>query len=144
MRAVAYLVMASLGLSWGASALAKAEIQIFLNYRGVNRYDAKLVSDWDYVVTAAVLYFQANERPTNAACFKGDPQEAVELFEAMVQEMNRGRKKRIGHWAETFLDPDSGKLAIRVVEVLRDGRERPWFPRLRECTRWSTRSERLN
>lgn len=145
MKSLIVLTISAMGLAWGSIASAKAEFQIFLNYRGANRYDAKLVSDWDYVVTAAVLYFRPEETPTNAACFKGDPREAVQLFQAMVNVMNRRRKGHaVKHWAEVFQDPASGKMAISVVELMPNGSEKPWFPRIRECTRWSTALERKN
>lgn len=124
----------------GVAFAANAEIQIFLGYRGVNDYDAKLVSDHDYVVTAAVLYFSQGEKPTNAACYKGDPWAALELFQEMVNQMEypvtiRGTVVRDGLFGRPYL---------QIMEFDSILGERVWFSRLRECVRWSTPLERQN
>lgn len=118
----------------------KTEIQIFLGYRGLNDYDAKLVSDREYVVNAGVLYFSPNEDPTNAACYKGDPWAALELFQDMVYEMEHPVSIR----GTVVQDGLFGRPYLRILEFDPVYGERVWFERLRECVRWSTPLERQN
>src|SRR4051812_39900250 len=63
---------------------AYAEIQIFFGYRGYNDYDSKLVSMTSLPLTLDYLVrgYQA------AACYKGDPVAALELFGEMIRIYN--------------------------------------------------------
>jgi hypothetical protein len=125
-------------------AKSTAEIQIFLNYRGSNDYDSKLVSNWDQPVTAEYLYVNHDEQPLNGACFKGNPDEALNLFSHMVEIFNNDTGRSIESWGDVYYDEATRAHALTIYERGEDGITTTWFQRMRECVRWSTPEEREN
>ncbi len=121
---------------------AKAEIQIFVNYRGSNDYDTKVVSTWQNPASAELVYVEADEDPMNAACYKGDPDEALELFSSMVDIFNENSGRELTVWGEHYFDDDLGTRALVIWERDETGVTTTWFQRMRECVRWSTPAER--
>lgn len=120
----------------------KTEIQIFVDYRGANNYDYKLVSRADQIVSASYLYPELAVTD-NAACFKGNPKEAIVLFDKMVRSMNNKDMRDILAWGEVFQDEKQTlKPALRIYAEDEYGVEFVWFERIRECDRWSTPEER--
>lgn len=121
-----------------------AEIQIFLNYRGSNDYDSKLVSNWEQPVTAEYLYITHDEEPLNGACFKGNPDEALNLFSHMVEIFNNDTGRSIETWGDVYYDESIQAHALTIYERNEEGITTTWFQRMRECIRWSTPEERAN
>ena len=127
-----------------APSKSTAEIQIFLNYRGSNDYDSKLVSNWEQPVTAEYLYIAHDEEPLNGACFKGNPDEALTLFSHMVEIFNNDTGRSIEAWGDVYYDESIQAHALTIYERSEDGITTTWFQRMRECVRWSTPQEREN
>jgi hypothetical protein len=124
-------------------ALGTAEIQIFLNYRGPNDYDLKLVSYPERPVSATLL--DPSKTPAdNGACYMGDPDAALQLWNVMVRMMNIQTRDAVRSFGSVYFDPYIGKPALRLLGVDPYGRVFEWFPRMRECDRWSLPEERLN
>ena len=122
---------------------ANAEIQIFMDYRGYNDYSVKYVSTFDQVISAGLLY--PSEFARNGACFAGSPEAAVELFEAMVDEMNYTSHRDVRVHGTVFFDGgDTGKPALQIYATDEMGQGFVWFDRIRKCDRWSTPEERAN
>jgi len=117
-------------------AMANTEIQIFLNYRGFNDYDSKLVSLWERPISAQYLdVVDANGNAVNGACFSGNPYEAI----ALMQNMSAPAQV----WGDVYFDPSTGTQALRLfrrADVFSDAQI--WFPRVQRCIRWSTPEER--
>jgi hypothetical protein len=123
---------------------SNAEIQIFLNYRGSNDYDSKIVSNWDQPATAEYLYVAHDEQPLNGACYKGNPDEALSLFSHMVELFNNDTGRSIEAWGDVYYDEATRAYALTIYERSEDGITTTWFQRMRECVRWSTPAEREN
>ena len=117
---------------------ALAEIQIFYGYQGYNTYS------WKYVSTQA--------RPLSidwvlrgwqtAACYKGDPNAALALFNEMVGMYNYQFHRGINIAAEAFYFYQDGKGALQIDTRDEYGNPFLMFPRMIECDRWSTPFER--
>ena len=120
--------------------LPETEIQVYLGYYGADDYAAKYISTLSQVVSAGYLYPDATLR--NAACFKGNPQEALRVFEEMVYEMNFLERRRVGFRGWVYFDAADTQRDVIAVNGIENGREFVWFPRIRECHRWSTPEER--
>ena len=144
-----------LGLAAGVSASAavekapipihvpgSAEIQIFINYRGSSDYDKKVVSTVETPLTAALVYAPYGEQATNGACYKGQPQEALDLFSNMVALYNFDTGRAITAWGEPYFDQELNAEALTIYEKDESGYVTTWFPRMRECVRWATPAER--
>ncbi len=125
-------------------ARGETEIQVFLGYRGFDDYDSKLVSTFDNVVSAGWVHIEIDEEPVNGACYKGDPNEALRLFKKMVRKFNREEDRNIKVWGEHYYDESIKAGALRIYEKDETGYTTTWFPRMRECIRWSTPEERAD
>lgn len=142
--AAAFLTLAA------PKAQAQAEIQIFINYQGSGVYDTKYVSTFDRPLSASYLYVPWDGTPTNGACFRGDPNSALNLFSTMVDIFNRESYSRAGTvpavsvWGRAYYDRATDAPALEINARDANGRAWTWFPRMRECVRWSTPDERAN
>ena len=122
---------------------ADAEIQIFMDYRGYNKYAIKYVSNFDQVMSAGLVY--PGQYASNAACYAGDPDAAIEVFQIMVDRMNAESGRAIRVNPTVFFDGgDTNKAALQVYAVDEYGQGFVWFDRIRKCDRWSTPEERAN
>jgi len=117
---------------------ALAEIQIFYGYQGYDTYS------WKYVSTQA--------RPLSidwilkgwqtAACYKGDPNAALALFNEMVSMYNYQFHRGINIAAEAYYFYQDGKGALQIDTRDEAGNPFLMFPRMIECDRWSSPFER--
>jgi hypothetical protein len=129
----------ALSVGWLSSvAQARAEIQIFMNYRGPNLYDYKVVSSTENQVSA---WYILPDSP-NGACFKGNALEALDLFKAMVAIFDAEYQRHIQVETEVVYDPIHRRTGLAIQQVDEDGQLSDWFPYMRECERWSTDKER--
>lgn len=117
---------------------ALAEIQIFLGYRGYNNYDSKVVSTQNNPLSIDYIY--SGDRA--AACYKGDPSEALRLFGAMIDRYNYENRRAIRFTGANFYYYSDGKGALQVESKDERGESFVSFPRIIECDRWSTPAER--
>lgn len=120
-----------------------AEIQIFMDYRGYNDYSVKYVSTFDQVISAGLLY--PSEFARNGACYIGNPEAALDLFAAMVDEMNYISHRDVRVNGTVFFDGgDTNRAALQIYATDEVGQGFVWFDRIRKCDRWSTPEERAN
>ena len=116
-----------------ATASAKAEIQIFMNYRGTNAYDYKIVSTPDMPLSAWYVLPGSH----NAACFMGPPNEALALFQTMVGIYNTEYERHIRADGYPAYDVDTNQTYLVINEIDEAGHPWGWFPRMDECVSWS-------
>lgn len=133
---------------FGPSKNSDTEIQVLVNYRqspsGKAVYDYKLVSTWESPLSASNVYFHHYETPTNAACFWGEPDDALRLFYSMVEMFNRENKRFIQIDGRSYFDRELKKMALKIDVTDEYGQRYEWFPRMRQCNRQSTEDERHN
>lgn len=121
----------------------ETEIQVFVDYRGYDDYAVKYVSTLSQVVSAGILYPSTYNR--NAACFMGNANEALRVFEAMVDEMNFLEGRQVQLYGRVYFDAaDTQKDVLAIDAIDESGQEFSWFKRIRECDRWATPEEKSN
>jgi hypothetical protein len=134
-------LFSALLFSFASSSFA-AEIYLYENYEPDSlRYTAKHISTTATPLTAAWML-----TPGVAACFKGDPTDAMALIGKMVELYNFDETVRQGHAAsplaitamESFYDPSLNANALHLELELTgiDGSRLayPW-DRIRPCSR---------
>lgn len=120
-----------------------AEIQIMIDYRGYNNYAVKYVSNFDQVVSAA--YLLPTTLTPNGACYKGNPNDAAALFNEMVARLNYEGNRHVTADVSVYFDAgDTNKPVLHVNAYDEITGPFEWFPRIRQCDRWSTAEERAN
>jgi hypothetical protein len=125
---------------WSHHGRGFAEIQIFYGYHGYDDYDYKVVStSYDPLSIQAIL-----DGHRTAACYKGDPEEALDLFEHMVDLYNYDNRRDIEMVDGDYYFYRDGKGALRIETLDERGRSFLSFPRMIECDRWSTPGQRAN
>lgn len=115
-----------------------AEIQIFYGYRGYDNYDFKTVSTLEQPLS--INHILAGH--STAACYKGNPDTALNLFSQMVQMYNFEFRRNIAMVAGTYYFYEDGKGALMITTLDEHGFDFLSFPRMIECDRWSTPDQR--
>lgn len=120
-------------------AFADAEIQIFMNYRGVDAYDYKYVSNWNNELYSQILEAPPYGPGGNAACYNAtnDPNEAISL----LQEMAKYPGGPMAVTGSAFWDFSKNDYSLQVYQQWPGQRPTVWFARLQRCVRWATPDE---
>lgn len=129
--------IAALALLFTVSAHA-SDVFVYENYDGhTQKYTARRQSTLDQPISAKWMM-----RPGVAACYRGNPDEALAILQAMVDMYNFDETVKKGYATaplslsnlEVFFDNTLHDDALRI-ELSLNGRRTPYsWPRIRRCT----------